>query len=269
MKKLVICGDSFNAGIGCRDLKTQPYGVVLAAKLGMELVTLARGSSSNFTTHMQANFAAQMNPLPDVVIIGSTSWDRVEWLAEGKDHVPYPMTSASLNYHMYPPHHGTNWDNKQQPIPFFMDGRADYNPVILSEQVGGIDDYLQTLKRNDGSANYYARLHKEPKAKLELITRYYTEIFDGPIKKHYDAGILLKAYMTVKKKGIRCIVLSDDPELLSLIPAEDIHCMNWFTLSKTYPDTIGSMHASEEAHDLVAWQLFRKLSVGMNAVSDK
>lgn len=269
MKKLVICGDSFNAGIGCTDLQTQPYGVLLAEKLGMELVMLARGSSSNFTTHMQANYAAQMDPRPDVVIIGSTSWDRVEWLAEGNDHVPYPMIASSLNYHLYPPHHGAHWDNSGKPAPFFMDGRPDYNPVVLSEQVSGIDDYLQTLKRKDGSENYYKRLHNEPKAKLELITRYYTEIFDGPIKKHYDAGILLKAYITVKKQGIRCIVLSDDAELLSLIPREDIHHMNWFTLSQTYPDTIGTMHASEEAHDIVAWQLFRKLSTGLNADSDK
>ena len=30
MKKLVVCGDSFAKGIGCRNLETEPYGSLVA-----------------------------------------------------------------------------------------------------------------------------------------------------------------------------------------------------------------------------------------------
>jgi len=43
MKKLVICGDSFAKGLGCHDLKTEPYGSIVAAALGLELVNIAKG----------------------------------------------------------------------------------------------------------------------------------------------------------------------------------------------------------------------------------
>ena len=44
MKKLVVCGDSFAKGIGCRNLETEPYGSLIADKLGLELVNIAKGS---------------------------------------------------------------------------------------------------------------------------------------------------------------------------------------------------------------------------------
>ena len=34
MKKLVVCGDSFAKGIGCRNLETEPYGSLVANSLG-------------------------------------------------------------------------------------------------------------------------------------------------------------------------------------------------------------------------------------------
>ena len=46
MKKLVVCGDSFAKGIGCRNLETEPYGSVVANSLGLELVNIAKGSST-------------------------------------------------------------------------------------------------------------------------------------------------------------------------------------------------------------------------------
>mgnify|MGYP000438992170 CR=1 FL=1 len=41
MRNIVVCGDSFSIGIGCHDLKNEPYGSLLAKKLDMPIVFFA------------------------------------------------------------------------------------------------------------------------------------------------------------------------------------------------------------------------------------
>lgn len=261
MKKIVVCGDSFNCGIGVLDLQTQPYGVLLAQKLGAELVTLARGSASNFAVHLQVEYAARMDPKPDLIVIGTTSYDRIEWIEEGKTQ-RFPLEARHINYHLYPPHH--NPEANKNPFDHHFLNKSEYDPCLLTEQVGGIDDYIKVREREkssnvQGAIHYYKRLHTEPIEKLKRMCQYYVEILNGDIKRNYDVGVLLKSYLYAKKRGIKCVILSNDPLLLDLVPADEIHSMNWFGLSQKYPDKIGSMHASEEAHAIVAEELYRKL----------
>lgn len=247
--KLVVCGDSFNCGIGCNDLSTQPYGVLLARSLGMELTTLARGGASNYTVHLQAEYAIRMSP--KVVIIGTTSYDRFEWVSEDKK-LNHPPTALNINYHEYPPHHGNG------AVPYYFEGRMDYKPMILTEQAGGIE-YFVRHRHKEGAGDYFKRYHNEPIDKLQLMIDYYVHVSNGHIDEQYDISTIFKAYTKVNRAGIRCIVLTDNPELLELIGPEDTYYCNWFSLAKKYPDTVGSGHASPEAHALVAEALHKKL----------
>ncbi len=258
MKRIVVCGDSFNCGIGCPNLFTQPYGVLLADKLGADLVTLARGSASNFITHLQAQYAADMQPKPDLVIIGVTSYDRVEWITEKSRDMVLPLSGANINYHEYPPHHRF----MQEAPDFYLKDDPSYNPILLSEQIGGIDDYLSIKQSEYGKHDYYKRLHNEPHEKLRIICKNYVNVQEGEIKRDYDLGVILKAYLYVKSRGIRCIILSTDEKLHAILPKEDIHFWCWFTAKVDYPDTVGSGHASEEAHAIIAQQLAAKLGAG-------
>lgn len=245
-KTMVLCGDSFNFGIGCRNLHTEPYGVLTAQHFGWDLIRLARGSASNYVIHLQGVYASKMNPKPHLVVIGTTSNDRVEWLAEGKELTEDPVLE-DVNYHLYPPHF-ENPPLHDAPLDFYLKDDPKYDPKILSEQVVAFSDYMYHVKVSGGLVPYYKRFHNEPMEKLSLIEKYYFDIFDYKIKRDYDNGVLYKAYMTVKKAGIPCIVASQDFALKELIDERDWFYQDWGRCSRLWPDSVGSMHTGEGGH---------------------
>ena len=82
MKNLVICGCSFARGIGCVDLNKSPFGILLSEKLNLNHISLAKGSSSNFSIYLQAKYAVEKIKDVDLVIVSVTSYDRTEWFKE-------------------------------------------------------------------------------------------------------------------------------------------------------------------------------------------
>ncbi|MFI5405227.1 MAG: hypothetical protein ACHQ1D_01805 [Nitrososphaerales archaeon] len=261
IKKLVICGDSFAYGIGCINLDTQPFGVLVAKEFNWELIRLARGSASNYTIYLQGMFAADLEEPPHLIVLSTTSYDRVEWV---KEHMPENFcanrhTLRNLNYHQYPPHQIAQPHHKE-PMSFHLQDDMLYSPYILSEQVGGVDDCIKMRKKNP-NFKYYDRLCTEPTEKLQMIVDYNVRIFDYNIKKNYDIGMLLQAYTYIKKKGINCIIMINgyDNEYYKFFNEEDIFYQDWGQLSVTFPDTIGSMHTSEEGHADTAIRLIRRI----------
>jgi len=257
-KKLVVCGDSYNYGIGCVNLHTQPYGVLVANHFSWELIRLARGSASNYTTFLQGMYAADMPEKPHLIVLGLTSYDRIEWFSEGSPKHILPHSLENLNYHQYPPHHET-LPHHNSPMHYFLHGNPKYNPRMLSEQIGGIDDCIKTRTLFPNNT-YYARLDSESNRKLKLILDYYLEIFDHSIKKNYDIGMILQAYMYIKRRGINCLVLTTDiKEFERFIDSNDLMFQDWGDLTERFPDSIGSKHTSEEGHQDTALRLIAKI----------
>ncbi len=256
-KTLVLCGDSFNYGIGCDNMHTQPYAVLTANNFNWDLVRLARGSASNYVIHLQGMYATKMNPKPHLVILGATSNDRIEWLATGKSLHKDP-TLEDVNYHLYPPHHQTP-PKHESPMPFHLNNDPNYNPKILSEQVVAFSEYCGLVKKGN-PLGYYERLHSESTEKLELIDRYYMDIFDSKIKRDYDAGVLLMAYNKIKKAGINCIIVSSDTRFLELVNDErDFFYQHWGRLVTLWPDSVKSMHTGAGGHADTAERLIKHI----------
>ena len=69
MGKVVICGDSFSIGIGCHDLKNEPYGSLLAKELDKDIVNYSKGSSTNLSILLQVKYAIEKNPDIDLLFI--------------------------------------------------------------------------------------------------------------------------------------------------------------------------------------------------------
>ena len=259
-KTLVVCGDSFNYGIGCRDLTTQPYGIKTAENLGWNCIRLARGSASNYAIHLQGMYAAtNLNPKPDLVILGTTSYDRIEWVAEGKELNQEP-TLENLNYHLYPPHNMAQ-PLHDSPMPYYLENSQRYDPKILSEQVVAFQDYFRILSK-DRNNEYYKRLRSEPKPKLELIDQFYFEIYNEWIKRDYDVGVIMLAYRKIKKAGINCIIAGPDYKYYDFVDGHtDFFPINWGQLSREYPDTVNTLHCSEEAHELISQALTNHIKI--------
>lgn len=252
--KLVVCGDSFACGVGCINMYTQPFGPLVAKHFNWDLITLARGSSSNYGIYLQGTFASTLEP--QLVLISLTSYDRVEWVADGKDKykAKHNFTLHDLNYHQYPPHYEA-LPHHNSPLEFYTNDDK-YNPVILTEQVGAIPDYLDCVKRKV-STNYYKRFHTEPEDKLELIARHYGMCVHPAIKRDYDIGLILQAYTKIKKSGANCIIMTHDKKFKEYFDENDLFEQNWTDLSDRFPDTIGSRHTSELGHKDTADRLIQ------------
>jgi hypothetical protein len=254
---LVVCGDSFNVGIGLVDMEKQRYGQLVADQLGYDLTVLARGSASNYAVFLQAKYASQMTPKPKVVILSVTTYDRIEWLDNDREH-HVSLDLSHLNYHQYPPHYHPQ-PHHDEPMDFYFKERQEYNPKLLTEQVAAIPEYLSLLKKKN-PAGYYERLHSQSPKKLEMLLEHYMTVWaNNDIKHSYDRGLILSAYTTLKNSGIHCLVLSSDYHFNSLIPNKDLVKHSWGELALQYPDTIGSKHADYPAHEYTAQVIIQRL----------
>jgi len=266
-KTIVVCGDSFNYGIGCTDLYTKPYGPMVAKHFDWDCIRLARGSSSNYATHLQGAYAAGMNPKPHLVILGITSYDRIEWVSEGEE-IPYHENPKAeyINYHLYPPHLFPE-PHHEQPMPFYMQGNQNYEPKILSEQVVALDEYIKLYKKATATKNpdanvegipvnlkWYKRMHSEPIEKIELIYNYYMNVVNSKMKRDYDMGVILKTYTKIKKQGINCIILSQDTGYKDYVQnPTDFFFQPWGELTKKWPTPC--LHTGDGGHEDTALRL--------------
>lgn len=259
---LVICGDSFNVGIGLKNIVRDRYSQLVANHFHANLIMLARGSSSNYGVFLQAQYAANLNPKPDVVIMSVTSYDRIEWLKNDVDsnHVPFNITLQNLNYHDYPPHNYPQ-PHHDDPLSFYLQQDSNYNPIIFTEQVVALHEHLDPKHKN-----HYPRFDNEDQHRLRLIRDYFVDVLMygtrhvSPIKRDYDIALITAGYYMLKNKGVKTIVMSDDSKLSEFIPKQSILSHNWFKYAEKYPDTIGSLHANEEAHEITAKLLIEKIN---------
>jgi hypothetical protein len=241
-------------------MHTQPYGVLVADHFKWNLIRLARGSSSNYVTHLQGNYAAKMNPKPHLVILGTTSNDRIEWVATGEKLGEGDAKLENVNYHLYPAHFHTP-PLHDAPLPFHLQNDPNYDPKILSEQIVAIPDYLNLTKNEKDHMNgYYQRLHTESREKLELIEKYYMDIFDFKIKRDYDTGAILMSYVRLKKAGINTIIFGSDKRYAELVfDDRDYYYQDWGRCTQLWPDKVKSLHTSEEGHADTAQRLIKHI----------
>lgn len=250
MRPLVICGDSFNIGIGCRDLSTEPYGSLLATHYGLPLINLAKGSSSNFSVYLQARYAAAMPVKPRLVIISLTSYDRGEWFPE--DFEGHDLDVRDVNYHQYPPYgEGSYLPDQRPPHPFEGDPR--YRGRMFTDQYSALWDYTDNCRGKGG--NYYARFDREPLERIELVKSYFLDVFDHNIKRDYDLGMFAFAHLMMRSRGIPHVIMSHDDRLNEFLPAENLLRHSWFDLATKYPDDLPSAHTSPFGHRLTFGRL--------------
>jgi hypothetical protein len=258
MKQIVVCGCSFSIGIGCLDLYTEPYSSLVAKEFNCDLINLSRGGASNYAIYLQGLFAADLESKPDLVILSQTSYDRLEWVMEGRN-ADAPHSLLNLNYHQYPPFNHPPSPQHTKPLDFYINDHPNYDPFILCEQVGGIDDYLKCLKRKD-VVEYYKRLHTEPVKKLELMRDRYVSSESYVIKKNRDIALLVQAYYYIKRKNIRCLILTEDENIFSqYIDESDVMYQSWGSLTVKYPDTVNSGHTSPIGHIDTANRVIAKI----------
>jgi hypothetical protein len=257
MNNLVICGDSFNIGIGCHNLEKEPYGSLLSDKLNLNLINLAKGSSSNFSIFLQVKYAIENYKNIDLMCIGVTTYNRTEWFPENYEFNG-DIKNTNVNYHQYPPF-GKDSYKYNIPNPMQLDG--DYNGKLLTENFNSIIDYVDNCMDNPNwKSNYYSRFDTESKTRMKLLKEYYLEIFDDNIQRQYDIGMMNLAHSLLKNKGIKHIFLTYDlVEFNKYIPMKNLANVDFMKLSHQYPDDMNTMHTSNIGHEIVYKIILDKL----------
>jgi len=261
MKNLVICGDSFSIGIGCKDLNNEPYGSLLAKKLNLNLINLAKGSSTNLSISLQIKHAIENISNIDMLLIAPTCYHRTEWFPEDAD-IRKPLNNLNTNYHQYPPYgEGTYINLLEHP----MKNDSRYTGEMLTENWHGIIDFVDNiLDKNIKDSNYFKKFKKERPERMRLLKQYYLEFFDARIQRHYDMGVIIKSHVLLCNKKINNYILTHDHDFNEYIPSENLIYVNWGDLSIKYPDPLGSLHTSFEGHIQVYNNILGK--IGRNLV---
>jgi hypothetical protein len=258
MKNLVICGDSFSIGIGCHNLNTEPYGSLLAKKLGLNLINLAKGSSTNLSIFLQVKHAIQHIKDIELLIVGNTCYHRTEWFPENANEHG-DVSALNTNYHQYPPY-GKDTYISLIEHPFKDDIR--YTGEMLTENWYGILDYTENfLDKKIGNSTYFSKFHKERPERMQLLKQYYYEFFDGRIQRQYDMGVILKSHILLKNNNIKHFVLTNDQEFPEYISNDNLIDVDWGKLSTKYPDDMGTLHTSFEGHIDVYNSILNKLQI--------
>jgi hypothetical protein len=261
--RIIVCGDSFNIGIGCRDLNTEPYGSLLAAKLNRPLINLAKGSSTNLSIWLQVKYAVEELKAnsSDIVLVNETSSNRFNWFPEGKDVQRREITNLDVNYHDYPPYgNGSYWPQQLDSHP--MQDHPGYNGAMITENVAGVIDYLDVFVAQGWNqrGSYYNRLVDEPVARLKLIKDFYASVYSEQISQLQSHAFMTMASTLLSNAGVNYVMLLPWLDAYTgLVKDENILAFNWGAITLEYPDDVNTGHASAQGHVLALEMIVDKL----------
>lgn len=260
-KKIVICGDSFNIGIGCKDLKNEPYGQLLSNRLARPITNLAKGSSTNLSIYLQVKHAVDVISREqegiEYVIYSNTSYDRVEWFPENLSRTTTDLTLYDVNYHQYPPYgSGTYISMLDHP----MKNEQKYKGKMFTDNIMGIIDFWENFASKNITMQYYQRFNDEPKDRIKTIYDWGTTIMDYSITRLQGISLMVLAHILLENAGIKHLLLTDEPEeYIKYIPSKNVVPVDWGKLSKDYPDDLPSLHTSLHGHKIVYNTIVNKL----------
>lgn len=258
-KSIVVCGDSFNIGIGCKDLANEPYGQIISKALNRPIINLAKGSSTNLSIFLQVKYALEKfcNDI-EYVFFSHTSYDRVDWFPVDSKLKHGDLSLCDVNYHQYPPY---GKDTYCTIIDRPMKNDLNYNGEMFTENIRGVIDYWETFRSNNKESGYYSRFKYEPKDRMKIMYDYGLNIMDQRIVRLQSISLTVLAHTILKSKGIKHLLLTHEPfEYSKYMPEENIVNVNWGELSLSYPDELATLHTSAEGHKVVADKILDKMN---------
>ena len=262
-KKLIVCGDSFSIGIGCRDLHNEPYGSRLSNTLDRKLINLAKGSSTNFSIYLQAKYAVdKLANFNDIVLVSNTSYDRVDWFPLDCKLNGNEVSNTDVNYHEYPPYGINTYRVEGQNIQLEnpMKDDPEYRGHMFTENYAGIIDFWDNFYSQNKHSGYYSRFDNESGIRMKTLYDFSAMVHDHRINRLYSIAILGMAHVLLKRAGIRHLMLTHELDFYAqTMDKENLVNVDWGRLALDYPDDLKTWHTSangqELAHNIVLEKL--------------
>jgi hypothetical protein len=257
-KSIIVCGDSFSVGIGCRDLLNEPYGCLLSKELDIPLINFAKGSSTNLSIYLQAKYVVdKLADKAEIVLVSNTSYDRVNWFPIDYKFTKSEITNADVNYHEYPPY---GKDSYLQLLEHPMKDDLEYNGKMFTENYRGIIDYWENFRSKDKQSGYYHRFINEPKERTRIMYEFAALVHEDKIERLNSIGVLTMAHLLLKRASIKHLILTHEIlEYSKFIELENLVNVNWGELSLLYPDDLPSRHTSAIGQKIVFETVLKKI----------
>jgi hypothetical protein len=260
-KRLIVCGDSFNIGIGCNDLNTEPYAVLIAQHYGIPVINLAKGSSTNLSIWLQVQHAVERLAAgaDDLVLVNETSSNRFNWFPESYKQ-NRPLSNHLVNYHQYPPYGADSYHHRLPAHPMQHD--PEYQGVMYTENIAGVYDYYDNFhsKGYNQQGRYYDRLTTEPPQRLKLMMDFYASIYDENISQLQSQAFMMQCHLLLSRHNVRHLMMLPNPAAVQrMVPEPNLFRLQWGEITLEYPDTIPSGHAHAGGHQYAARIISDKL----------
>lgn len=258
MKKLVVCGDSFSRGIGCLDLENEPFGSLLSKYFNLEHLNLAKGSATHLNIYLQVKYAVQQfkNDI-NLLLIGTTSYDRIDWFPSGYDHHG-DLSLTDVNYHQYPPYKDKSY---QVQLDSIVTQDKNYKGKMFTENLVGVIEYWQKWGSKNIKFDYFEKFYNEPPYKMKLLYEYALEIHNYHINRAHSMGLLTMCHNLAKKFNINHLILTPEPSAFNdYVDSINLVNVSWGDLSRKYPDNLPSGHTSFEGHKIIQDLIIEKIN---------
>lgn len=190
MKKLIVCGDSYmtpmNRPWKGKEVVGTHFSEIIARRIGYELVVYARGGMSNLGICIQLHTALNYEPRPDLILLGTTSPDRSEWIYNDLQRID-KVSIKDINYH-HP-----NSRSHKTPL-------AGDNPKVTSFQ---ISDYFIKGGCLEQDGDIYKQERKQS------MESWLTWLYHPDIKKFNDLQIRKAMFADLDQSGIPYVICYD------------------------------------------------------------
>jgi hypothetical protein len=187
----------------------------------------------------------------DIILVNETSSERFNWFPENTEiddqHV---ISNLDVNYHDYPPY-GNHSYVTHQLDKHPMQDNPDYKGTMITENVAGVIDYLDTFVANgwDQRGSYYNRLVDEPITKLKLIKDFYGSVHNDKLSQIQSNALMTMSHSLLRNKNLKHLIMIPNIwTYLDTILNKNKMYLSWGELTMKYPDTVGSGHASPQGH---------------------
>jgi hypothetical protein len=182
MKTLVVCGDSYMSPVVGKHAGTH-FSELIAKELNYELIAYSRGGMSNGGICIQIDTAINLNPKPDLILVGTTSYNRIEWPINQDPIEKFTVQDLVYNDHKSFLSSSYTWLNKTPKLVstilsdiwerYKKSAYYEIDPLI-EHRVRALYRYFELLyhpswKREQDKLMLYAILHKLHVSKIPYV----------------------------------------------------------------------------------------------------
>lgn len=244
-KTLYVCGNSYSAGTYLHSMENGerivgsniPYGRIIADKLDMDLVLLARPSASNYFVCKQIEYAIEQKA--DFIIVNFSSPRHLDFTLPGNKLKKLPkLSNFEYNENIW-------WKNLDNPA------KNGDDELIKSWYFSLFDIYKETTN-----------------PEFDLVSKFINSYNDLVLRIDQERLMVLGLLSQLKESGIKFLVvdflgLSDQLEKTGEIKnLADINLLNYIKVEpflsfpeefiKQYPNPNDDFHFNQEGNYIVA-----------------